>query len=253
MSFATCCAVVTQSAAGCPRGGTARSTSLWSWRCSRCCSAPAGLRQRTQPRAGARDRVRVGVQAGRDADVGRFVWLSLTLWHRSRPLQSAAGTGRRVSAIGVLGALAMFILPHQFHVAVMECTRRSRRAHRTLAMFPLYLVLIALPDLAAGAWPATELLGNGVPTPICMRWRCRFRGRRGVALLAFLGGLSAATGMVVVTTLTLSVMICNHWLTPGSAGGAWSNTAKGRRPALAAPVAGAPCRHSGADVAGLGV
>src|SRR3546814_7064386 len=49
------------------------------------------------------------------------------------------------------------------------------------------------------------------------------RGHEGVALFAFLGGLSAATGMVVVSTLTLSLMIGNHWFAPGLLRGAWSH------------------------------
>jgi Na+/proline symporter len=47
------------------------------------------------------------------------------------------------------------------------------------------------------------------------------QGHQGLALLAFLGGLSAATGMVVVSTLTLSLMIGNHWLAPGLLRGGW--------------------------------
>ena len=48
------------------------------------------------------------------------------------------------------------------------------------------------------------------------------QGHEALALFAFLGGLSAATGMVVVSTLTLSLMIGNHWFAPGLLRGAWS-------------------------------
>src|SRR5690606_30974884 len=47
-------------------------------------------------------------------------------------------------------------------------------------------------------------------------------GNDGIALLVFLGGLSAATGMVIVSTLTLSLMIGNHWFAPGLLRSAWS-------------------------------
>ena len=40
------------------------------------------------------------------------------------------------------------------------------------------------------------------------------QGERGLALVAFLGGLSAATSMVVIATLTLSLMVVNHFIAP---------------------------------------
>ncbi|TXH69091.1 MAG: response regulator, partial [Lysobacteraceae bacterium] len=61
--------------------------------------------------------------------------------------------------------------------------------------------------------------------------------QEGLALLAFLGGLSAGTGMVIVSTLTLSLMIGNHWLTPLWLRGAWSPR---RGDAQAAPSDGQP-------------
>src|SRR5690606_16950142 len=64
------------------------------------------------------------------------------------------------------------------------------------------------------AAPALCTLSLHDALPIC--------GHEGVALFAFLGGLSAATGMVVVSTLTLSLMIGNHWFAPGLLRGAWS-------------------------------
>src|SRR5690606_35484370 len=53
------------------------------------------------------------------------------------------------------------------------------------------------------------------------------QGHEALALLAFLGGLSAATGMVVVSTLTLSLMVGNHWFAPGLLRGAWSRRGGG--------------------------
>src|SRR5690606_1527007 len=120
----------------------------------------------------------------------------------------------------LLGALAMFILPHQFHVGVVEC--RDERDVRTARwQFPLYLVLIALPTLPL-ARAGTALLGGGVPSDMYALALPAALGHHGLALFAFLGGLSAATGMVVVSTLALSLMIGNHWFTPGLLRGAWA-------------------------------
>ncbi|GGK04487.1 hybrid sensor histidine kinase/response regulator [Luteimonas terricola] len=120
----------------------------------------------------------------------------------------------------LLGALAMFIMPHQFHVGVVEC--RDERDVRTARwQFPLYLVLIALPTLPL-ARAGTALLGDSVPADMYALALPAALGHEGLALFAFLGGLSAATGMVVVSTLALSLMVGNHWFTPGLLRGAWS-------------------------------
>src|SRR5690606_10965821 len=104
---------------------------------------------------------------------------------------------------------AMFILPHQFHIAVVEC--RDERDVRTARwQFPLYLLLIALPVLPL-AHAGEALLGSSVPSDLYVLALPLSQGAEGLALFAFLGGLSAATGMVVVSTLTLSLMIGNHW------------------------------------------
>ncbi|WP_462115685.1 SLC5/6 family protein, partial [Lysobacter xanthus] len=119
----------------------------------------------------------------------------------------------------VLGALAMFILPHQFHVAVVEC-RDERHVHTARWLFPLYLLLIALPVLPL-AQAGTRLFGDRVPSDLYVLALPLSQGHEGLALVAFLGGLSAATGMVVVSTLSLSLMIGNHWFAPGLLRGAW--------------------------------
>src|SRR5690606_16469980 len=87
--------------------------------------------------------------------------------------------------------------------------------------FPLYLVLIALPTLPL-ARAGTVLLGDSVPADMYALALPAALGHEGLALFAFLGGLSAATGMVVVSTLALSLMIGNHWFTPGLLRGAWA-------------------------------
>ena len=55
------------------------------------------------------------------------------------------------------------------------------------------------------------------------------QGNQSIALLVFLGGLSAATGMVIVGTLALSLMIGNHWFAPGLLRGAWARGQGGDR------------------------
>lgn len=158
--------------------------------------------------------------------LGGFVWFGLRgLPELPPPVPPAAAGG--FMPLVILGALAMFVMPHQFHVGVVEC--RDEADVRTARwQFPLYLLLIALPTLAL-ARAGAALLGDSVPTDMYALALPLAQGHAGLALLVFLGGLSAATGMVIVSTLTLSLMIGNHWFAPGLLRGAWARAQGGDR------------------------
>lgn len=112
----------------------------------------------------------------------------------------------------LLGALAPFTLPHQFHVGVVECADPDQ-VRRARWRFIAYLVLIALPILPL-AWAGGLALGGSVSSDLYVIGLPMAAGQPSIALLAFLGGLSAATAMVVMATLALSLMLGNHWLAP---------------------------------------
>lgn len=159
--------------------------------------------------------------------IGAFVWFGLDA-HAGPSLQLPAHAMPAIPVepsagfvpLVLLGALAMFILPHQFHIGVIEC--RDEGDVRTARwQFPLYLLLIALPVLPL-ATAGAALLGDSVPSDMYVLALPLSQGHEGLALFAFLGGLSAATGMVVVSTLTLGLMIGNHWFAPGLLRGVWS-------------------------------
>lgn len=151
--------------------------------------------------------------------LGAFVWFGLDLSNvKAVPPPVAVASG--FAPLVLLGAFAMFILPHQFHIAVVEC-RQQDDVRTARWQFPLYLLLIALPVLPI-ARAGEALLGGRVPSDLYVLALPLSQGHEGLALFAFLGGLSAATGMVVVSTLTLSLMIGNHWFAPGLLRGAWS-------------------------------
>lgn len=117
----------------------------------------------------------------------------------------------------VLAAAAIVCLPRQFHVMVVEHhSRRDMRLARWI--FPAYLALFCIM-IAPIAVLGQSLLGGGlspysgsadmfvVTAPLAA-------GSNSLAVVAMLGGLSAATGMVIVACVTLSVMICNEWMVP---------------------------------------
>ena len=160
--------------------------------------------------------------------LGAFVVMQLyggpaELWAETeRPAFSA---GDNFITLALLGALAMFTLPHQFHIGVVECRDQS---HLKTArwLFPLFLVLISLPILPL-AWAGNARLAEqGVPADLYVLMLPLSDGQQGLALVAFLGGLSAATGMVVLSSLTLSIMIGNHWLTPALVNRGWSQVSR---------------------------
>lgn len=157
--------------------------------------------------------------------LGAFVLFALGPLPEVPPPPPVAGGG--FMPLVLLGALAMFIMPHQFHVAVVEC-RDERHVRTARWQFPLYLLLIAIPVLPL-ARAGTALLGDSVPSDMYALAVPLSQGGEGVALLAFLGGLSAATGMVIVSTLTLSLMIGNHWFAPGLLRGAWARPGAAER------------------------
>lgn len=137
------------------------------------------------------------------------------------PLVPQPGGADGFPALVILGVLAMFTLPHQFHVGVVEC-RDESHLRTARWMFPLYMVLIALPLLPLARAGLAQLAPLGVPSDLYVLALPLAQGERGLALLAFLGGLSAATGMVIIATLSLSLMIGNHWLAPLRVRGAWA-------------------------------
>jgi signal transduction histidine kinase len=131
----------------------------------------------------------------------------------------------------LLGVLAILSLPHQFHIGVVEC-RDGTHLHTARWLFPLYLLLVSLPIIVF-ARAGSLLLGGQVPSDLYVLGLPLMDGRGGLALLTFLGGLSAATGMVILASLTLSIMISNHWLAPLTLRRSWMARSDLRAPVLA--------------------
>lgn len=128
-------------------------------------------------------------------------------------LEASPRDSRGFPPLILLGALAAFTLPHQFHAGVVEC-RDAAHVRTARWVFPLYLVLIALPILPLAEAGASRLAALGIPSDLYVLALPLAQGQHGLAVLGFLGGLSAATSMVIVATLALSLMIGNHWIAP---------------------------------------
>lgn len=116
-----------------------------------------------------------------------------------------------------LGALAAFTLPHQFHVGVVEL-RRTSDLKTARWLFPLYLLLIGLPSVPMALSGAAQLPSSVSPDLYVLALP-QERGHHLLALVAYLGSLSAATGMMILSGLTLSIMLGNHGVASRLLGG----------------------------------
>jgi Na+/proline symporter/nitrogen-specific signal transduction histidine kinase len=132
----------------------------------------------------------------------------------------------------ILSMAAILCLPRQFQVAVIENLDESH-VKKAVWLFPLYLFVInifVLPIALAGVlqFPTATVDGDTFVLALPMA-----EGREALALFAFIGGLSAATGMVIVATIALSTMVCNDLVMPVLLRLAWLRlTERGELPGL---------------------
>lgn len=112
----------------------------------------------------------------------------------------------------LLGFVATLCLPRQFHVNFVEI-QHLRHLHLSRLVFPLYLLLMSVFTLPV-ALAGMMLLGSDVNIDLVVLQLPLSANRTDMALLAYLGGFSAATSMVIVATVVLGIMITNDLLTP---------------------------------------
>jgi Na+/proline symporter len=114
-----------------------------------------------------------------------------------------------------LSMMAIMFLPRQFQVAVVENVNEDH-LKKAVWLFPLYLLVInlfVLPIALGGRLLFPEHVFTIDPDTYVLTVPMAAH-REGLALFAFVGGLSAATGMVIVATIALSTMVCNDLVMP---------------------------------------
>lgn len=116
-------------------------------------------------------------------------------------------------SLTLLAGLAILFLPRQFQVAVVENVNESHLKRATW-LFPLYMLLINLFVLPIALGGLLHFDGQGVDADTFVLTLPMAERQEGLALLVFIGGLSAATGMVIVETIALSTMVCNDLVMP---------------------------------------
>ena len=111
-----------------------------------------------------------------------------------------------------LSATAIICLPRMFQVLVVENADERHLATAAWA-FPTYLLLISLFVLPI-AISGRALLDDGANPDLYVLSLPLSQGQEWLTMLAFLGGFSAATSMVIVSAIALSTMISNHIVVP---------------------------------------
>ena len=141
------------------------------------------------------------------------------LWQSAQAspeVQRAFDNGFQVSnwlAITFLSTVCIILLPRQFHVTVVEY-RDKKEIDRARWLFPAYLVLInafVIPIAVAGL---LVFSGRNVDADTFVLAIPLDAGAKWIAMTAFIGGLSAATAMVIIASVALAIMICNDVVVP---------------------------------------
>jgi Na+/proline symporter/nitrogen-specific signal transduction histidine kinase len=129
------------------------------------------------------------------------------------PLEVVAGGYASWVWLTILSMLAIMFLPRQFQVAVIE-NIDERHLKKAIWVFPAYMLAINIFVLPIAFGGRLHFPAGNVDADTFVLTLPMAEHQELLALLVFIGGLSAATGMVIVETIALSTMVCNDLLMP---------------------------------------
>lgn len=130
----------------------------------------------------------------------------------ARAIQTAPSIGNFL-AMTLLSFLAILLLPRQFHVSVVENSTEGE-VRRARWLFPLYLIainLFVIPIAIAGL--VTFPFGTSDSDMFVLALPIS-SGATALSIIVFVGGLSAATAMVIVECVALAIMVSNDIVVP---------------------------------------
>ncbi|MGA8050607.1 MAG: sensor histidine kinase [Burkholderiales bacterium] len=129
------------------------------------------------------------------------------------PLEGVAGGYSSWVWLTILSMLAIMFLPRQFQVTVIENVD-EKHLSKAIWLFPAYMLAINVFVLPLAFGGRLHFPHGLVDPDTFVLTLPMFEKQEALALLVFIGGLSAATGMVIVETIALSTMVCNDLVMP---------------------------------------
>ncbi len=118
-----------------------------------------------------------------------------------------------LTAMTLLSAMAIVLLPRQFHVTIVE-NRDERDIDAATWLFPLYLVAINIFVVPLAIAGLINFSDGAIDRDMTVLALPLLAGQNWLALLAMLGGISAATAMIVVECVALSITVSNDLVLP---------------------------------------
>lgn len=117
-------------------------------------------------------------------------------------------------AMTILSMFSVLLLPRQFQMMVVECVdeRHIRRAAWVFSAYLLLINIFVLPLAIGGLVHFGP--GGGMDPETFVLSLPMAEGATALALVAYIGGMSAATGMLIVETVAVSTMVCNDLVMP---------------------------------------
>ncbi len=112
-----------------------------------------------------------------------------------------------------LSMMAIICLPRQFQIGVVENVNEEH-INKAMWLFPLYLLAINIFVLPAAFAGLLHFPDGSVDADTFVLTLPMIENQEGLALFVYIGGMSAATSMVIVETIALSTMICNDLVMP---------------------------------------
>lgn len=113
----------------------------------------------------------------------------------------------------ILGAITIYALPQEFHMMMIE-NNHHQELKSARWMVPLYLLLINIFVLPIALAGQLSFPGGSVGADTYVLTLPLFYQQAWLGILVYIGGLAAATAMVIVAAIVLSTMISTEILTP---------------------------------------
>ena len=113
----------------------------------------------------------------------------------------------------LLSMAAIICLPRQFYITAVENAEESYMRKATW-LFPAYLLVINLFVLPIAIGGRMAFASDAVDADMFVLTVPLYYDHGAIALIAFIGGLSAATSMVIVASIALATMVCNDLVMP---------------------------------------